>query len=94
MKKNKKKPLSKEEREFNKKVKDLEREAKQYSREHLIDYYVSGMLNWDAALDLVDELRNENKKLKEALSNAKAGFELELPGQWPAIYDKLLKGNL
>jgi hypothetical protein len=29
--------------------------------------------------------------LKAALADVKAGFELELPGQWPSRFDKLLE---
>jgi hypothetical protein len=33
----------------------------------------------------------EQTALKSALADVKAGFELELPGQWPSQFDKLLE---
>lgn len=48
----------------------------------------------------VDELHDdrlrvmaERDALRAALADAKTGFELELPGQWPQRFDALLEGG-
>lgn len=47
---------------------------------------------WVALCDKVAEEHEARiAELQSALADAKAGFELELPGQWPSSFDKLLK---
>jgi len=45
-------------------------------------------------LQLCDKASEEHAaritEMQEALADVKAGFELELPGQWPSVFDKLL----
>lgn len=39
-----------------------------------------------------DKLATENKDLVAAMKDVREGFELELPGQWPQQFDKLIGG--